>query len=1140
MNLFLRNRLAIFNGFDQMTSNDEKIDGPPEEKKPFFSASSEDVTGSYGGFEEMLGSRIGPYKLLGILGEGGYGIVYLAEQQEPIKRRVALKIIKPGMDTKQVIARFEAERQALALFDHPNIAHVYEAGTTKTGLPYFVMENVKGIPVTEHCDLEKSSIEERLKLFLGICDAIQYAHQKGIIHRDIKPSNILVSIDSKGTVPKVIDFGVAKAISRPLTERTLYTEQGQFIGTPEYMSPEQAEMTTQDIDTRTDVYSLGVVLYELLTGVLPFDPETLRSAGIERLRRIIREEEPKTPSTRLSHIGEKAVQIAAKRRTAAGTLANRLHKELEWIPMMAMRKERVRRYQSISELADDIQNYLDGNPLIAGPESAIYKARKFVKRHAGTVAAATSIVVLLIVGLIVSIALYVQAEQARKIASERAESLRRSNYGNYIALAEAANRIGHKTRVDQLLALCPEDLRSWEWDWLSYISDEAETTFKPRPKAVPGNTSSICVSPDGRRVYAGGSGRFIAWDMNDNSVMTFQYEDWISSVALDPEGKRIVMATTGGAIQLWDVTTGERLITLSKGVGPWPAFDDYSRSVYSAVFNPDGKRIVSGGTDSNVRIWDSTTGTAIMTLRGHKGPIREVAYSTDGSRILSASEDTTVKVWDAATGVELMTLRGHTDGIQSAAFSPDNTRIVTGSKDKTIRIWDSTTGDKLEILQGHADAVLSVAFSPDGKIIASGSNDRTIKVWDAVRGIEIETLVGHKEGVTSVVFRPDGRRIISGSRDRSLKVWNPVVNREYTILYGHTGEITSVSFSPNGKRIVSGSKDGLIKTWDTASACETMTLSGHENSVYSVSFSPDGTRIVSASADHQVKLWDAITGSEVLTLLGHVGSVRGVAFSPDGKRVISGSEDESIKIWDAVTGALLMNLIGHSDGIHSVAFSPTGDRIVSGGLDGQAKIWDSVSGAELASIHACEARISSVVFVLDGQHIVTGEGYHGGKQLRGRHISIWDMSSEEEVVTYEAASNVTSVVCTPDGKRILAANWDSLILLDAVTGEETLVLPLPEAVNSVAVSTSGNKIALSGRNGSIVLLESESPTDGYEPRIKAESARKLVDQLHDECGTYKEVIRKLEADTEHEESVRKFGLQIARSRLGEDSRKLVE
>jgi len=404
-----------------MADNEEKSGSQSDEKEPFFSASPDKLTASYGGSAQGLGGKIGPYKLLSILGEGGYGVVYLAEQQKPIRRQVALKIIKPGMDTKEVIARFEAERQALALLDHPNIASVHDAGTTKSGLPYFVMEFVKGVPITEHCDRQKSSIEERLGLFTDICDAIQYAHQKGIIHRDIKPSNILVSFDRERAVPKVIDFGIAKAISQPLTERTLYTERGQFIGTPEYMSPEQAEMTTQNIDTRSDIYSLGVVLYELLTGVLPFDPETLHEAGIDRLRQIIREEEPKTPSTRLSHLGEKAEQIATKRHTEVGTLTRRLHKELEWIPMKAMRKERTHRYRSVSELADDIQNYLNGNPLIAGPESATYRIKKYIRKRQRLVTAAAAVMVAVLVGFVVSTTMYFRAEELRAEA-ERART----------------------------------------------------------------------------------------------------------------------------------------------------------------------------------------------------------------------------------------------------------------------------------------------------------------------------------------------------------------------------------------------------------------------------------------------------------------------------------------------------------------------------------------------------------------------------------------------------------------------------------------------------------------------------------------------------------------------------------------------
>ncbi len=366
------------------------------------------------GVLDQSGGRIGRYKLLRVLGEGGMGRIYLAEQEGPIRREVALKVIKPGMDSTRVIARFDAERQALAVLDHPNIAHIYDAGTTKSGRPYFVMEFVEGLPITEYCDHHKFTIKDRLDLFVQACHAVHHAHQKGIIHRDIKPSNILVSTQDTPAVPKIIDFGVAKAIAQPLTEKTLVTEHGQLFGTPEYMSPEQVDRANEDIDTRSDIYSLGVLLYVLLTGVLPFDSETLREGGVENIRQIIHETDPKTPSTRLSSLGDRAQEMAESRRTEVSSLVRCLHRELEWIPLKAMRKDRTERYQSASELADDVESYLKGAALTAGPPSTAYRLKKFVRRNRAVAAGIAAVMAVSIAGTVVSASFAIKAKrQAR-------------------------------------------------------------------------------------------------------------------------------------------------------------------------------------------------------------------------------------------------------------------------------------------------------------------------------------------------------------------------------------------------------------------------------------------------------------------------------------------------------------------------------------------------------------------------------------------------------------------------------------------------------------------------------------------------------------------------------------------------------
>jgi WD40 repeat protein/serine/threonine protein kinase len=1037
--------------------------------------------------DEGPGTVIGRYKLLQQIGEGGMGVVYMAEQSEPVKRRVALKIIKLGMDTKLVIARFEAERQALAMMDHPNIAKILDAGTTGAeiegrsqkpegrsrkprngrdgnsateaglptsdsqlltpapGRPYFVMELVRGVKITEYCDEAGLSTRERLDLFIQVCQAIQHAHQKGIIHRDIKPSNILITLNDGVAVPKVIDFGIAKATEGRLTEKTLFTQFEALLGTPAYMSPEQAVMSSLDIDTRSDIYSLGVLLYELLTGKTPFDAKELLSSGIDEMRKTIREKEPVRPSTRLATLQGGELATTAKRRSAdTAKLMHQLKGDLDWIVMKCLEKDRARRYETANGLASDLQRHLNNEPVLARPPSAAYKIRKFIRRNKMAVSAAAATIAVLISAVVLIGWLGIRANTARVIAEQQL-------YVANMKLVQGAWEQGGFDQTRQLLeqtAASPD--RGFEW---YYWQRQTHQDLK-RLRGHKGSVLAVATSPDGQRIVTGSWDHTAkVWDGSTGSTLfTLQgHRAEVGAVALSPDGLRIVTGSLDETARIWDASNGRELLKL----------EGHGGEISSVVFSPDGLRVITGSFDRTARVYDASNGSYLFRLEGHKAAVSSVACSPDGLRIATGSHDGTVKAWDASTGKELLALDGQIDAISTLAFSPDGLRIVAGGKGGTAKVWDAANGAELFALKGHAKAISAAAFFPDGKRLVTAGRDQTARVWDASDGKPLRVIRGHTHWINAVAVSANGQRLVTGSEDETAMIWDvslaeelvghqaiaheikamavfpdgPVATsaedftvklwasfggRELFTLKAHTGPVEALTFSPDGRRLATGSRDMTVIVWSVSTGEKLVSLKGHTNVITSVAFSPDGRQIVTGSEDHTTSVWDAFTGKVLRTLPGQIGSIRSVGFSPDGRRVITGGQDYSAKVWDAATGNELLEFSGHKKAVSGVAFSRDGSRIATASNDGTAMIWDAGTGKLLQTLIGHVDEVRSVAFSPDGQRVVTGSVDMTAK--------VWMAASGRELLNLKGhRAGISSVGFSPDGRQVITGSLDRMV-----------------------------------------------------------------------------------------------------------------
>jgi WD40 repeat protein len=984
------------------------------------------------------------------------GVVYRARQTR-LGRVVALKMILAGSHAgPEDLARFRIEAQAVARLSHPNIVQIHEVGE-QDGRPFFSLEFCPGGSLASKLDGTPLPPERAAELVETVARAVQAAHDKGIVHRDLKPANVLLAED--GT-PRITDFGLAKKLDEAVGQ----TQSGSILGTPSYMAPEQAGGKSKEIGPPADVYALGAILYELLTGRPPFKAAT----PLDTILQVV-SEEPVPP-----------------RR-----LQPKVPRDLETICLKCLHKEQTKRYASARHLAEDLRHFRAGEPIQARPTPAWERALKWARRRPA-LAAAAAVSLAAAVGLVAGGLWYNaqlsferdaaasarddaeeqrdEAERQRVVATQAEAAARRHAYAAQVLLAQQAWEVGQTRRTLELLqGLRPRapdetDLRAFEWGYLDRLCHSDRFTYRGHNGAC----LEAAFSPEGTRVASVGmavrdaTGKLIrgarvkVWEpATGREVLTCTgHTADIASVAFSRDGRWLA---SGGGLAVAPMKLGEVKLFRADTGKLVHSLGGHSHMVNSVVFSRDSRRLASAGIDSVIRLWDVETGKELRQLKGHKGPIRRLAFSPDGQRLASAGFDQTARLWDVESGKPLHTLRGHGALVFGVAFHPKGRLLASAGFDKLIRVWDVDTGKEVRVIPGSRGWIATVAYSPDGRRLAAGGGDPLVRVWDADTGQEVGPFRGRDAGVNTLAYSPDGNSLAAAGSDGAVTVWETAARRGMQTLDG----ATSLTFGAGG-RFVAGYKDGRVRVWKRAPAGSGRTFTSHTREVNSVAISRDGRWLASGADDATARLRDLETGKERHVLRGHKGDVLVVAFSPDSRRLVSAGKDGTARVWDVASGQLLhtlrgshrvngaaftpdgrllatcgltnpiislwgpesgrqvRTLEGHSAGVVGVALSPDGRRLASGSLDGTLKVWDTASGRLVLNLRSREGHVGGVAFSPDGQRLAAGVGqFNSGKESK---LQLWDAVTGQELLELPASGDIlVQAAFSPDGQRLAAA-----------------------------------------------------------------------------------------------------------------------